>query len=193
MTPGPGQYLIVWDERENRGRELPCGIRPEYGDYPVAVWEKERFWQEEEDYRKKTGKCLMLLPKEEFFAYFGRTLPKITKAENFISKLERLKGDLDTIYNYGSCAYSLDELGKEIEYMIEDFQRLNLGSQSSIWIPLEEKKPRQGHFVLMKNDDGFIAYACRRCYNGKEIYYIREGQYFVNPTAWTTKDKLLSH
>lgn len=66
-------------------------------------------------------------------------------------------------------------------------------THESIWIPLDERKPRQGHFVLMKNEDGFIAFACRRCYDDKDVYYIREGQYFVNPTAWTTKDRLLCH
>ena len=61
-----------------------------------------------------------------------------------------------------------------------------------LWIPLEEQKPRVGSFVLMKNDEGFIAYACRRKYEDKEVYYIRQGQYFLNPTAWTSKERLLS-
>lgn len=61
-----------------------------------------------------------------------------------------------------------------------------------LWIPLEERKPRVGSFVLMKNEEGFIAYACRRKYEDKEVYYIRQGQYFLNPTAWTSKERLLS-
>ena len=194
MIADKGQYLIVWDERWNRGRELNCFETPEYGDIPVAVREKERFWSEEIEFQKKTGKNLMSLPKEEFFAYWGKTCPKpISKIESIKNRLARLKDDIETIDAYGSCSYSFDKLAKEIEYMVEDLSEIKQENKEELWISLDKKKPRAGCFVLMKNDEGFIAYACRRTYGDKEVYYIRQGQNFVNPTAWTSKERLLSH
>ena len=80
--------------------------------------------------------------------------------------------------------------GKKVDIREQYEKKAN--DDNRLWIPLEEQKPRVGSFVLMKNDEGFIAYACRRKYEDKEVYYIRQGQYFVNPTAWTSKERLLS-
>ena len=85
---------------------------------------------------------------------------------------------------------SIQIKGKLVD--IREQYKKNANDNNRLWIPLEEQKPRVGSFVLMKNDEGFIAYACRRKYEDKEVYYIRQGQYFVNPTAWTSKERLLS-
>lgn len=85
---------------------------------------------------------------------------------------------------------SIQIKGKKVDIREQYEKKTN--DNNRLWIPLEERKPRVGCFVLMKNEEGFIAYACRRKYEDKEVYYIRQGQYFLNPTAWTSKERLLS-
>lgn len=85
---------------------------------------------------------------------------------------------------------SIQIKGKLVD--IREQYKKKANDDNRLWIPLEERKPRVGSFVLMKNEEGFIAYACRRKYEDKEVYYIRQGQYFLNPTAWTSKERLLS-
>lgn len=125
MIAGRGQYLIVWDERINRPRELNCFETPEYGDYPITVMDKDKFWALEVDYERKHGKRLMSLPKKELFAFFNRTCPEETSMlEKIIHHLEHLKSDLEVMDEYGTYDYRLERLAREVSYIIEDLTGL---------------------------------------------------------------------
>ena len=188
MIAGKGQYLIVWDERSGHPRELYCGLKPDYSDIPIIVIDKEKFWEMEIDYERKNGRQLMSLPKKDFFAFWGHSCPtQSSPLEAIIDRLESLKSDLKMMAEYGTYDYSPENMAREVEYLIDDLSELQPNSR---WISLEEKQPRAGQFVLMKNESGFIAFACRQ--KGTDNYYIRHGTRFLDPVAWITKDALLS-
>lgn len=145
-----------------------------------------------------------ILAQEKLFeiGFAWRDFGTLTKQYDPDSNYQHLYMDADgSILYSGTCdkgevillkdLLSIQIKGKLVD--IREQYKKNANDNNRLWIPLEEQKPRVGSFVLMKNDEGFISFACRRVYEDKEVYYIRHGQYFVNPTAWTTKDRLLSH
>ena len=112
----------------------------------------------------------------------------IGQLENIESRLYHLADETDHYYHYSDT----DDIRIDVTQLIRELHGLkDDSSNESLWTPIEEKRPRAGKFVLMKNDERFVAFACRL--KGTDDYFIRKGQKFLNPIAWTTKDKLLSH
>ena len=118
-----------------------------------------------------------------------KALEDILSSLDYIeSRLYRLAEDSDPYYHFSrteDIRIDVTQLRRDVDGLLSDC------SNESIWTPIEEKRPRAGQFVLMKNDERFIAFACRL--KDTNDYFIRKGQKFHNPVAWTTKDKLLSH
>ena len=103
------------------------------------------------------------------------------------SRLYSLAEDSDPYYHFSrteDIRMDVTQLRREVDALREDYPN------ESLWTPIEEKRPRAGRFVLLKNEDGFVAFACRL--KGTDDYFIRKGQKFHNPIAWTTKDRLCS-
>ena len=106
------------------------------------------------------------------------------------SRLYHLAEETDHYYHYSHT----DDIRIDVTSLIRDLCGQEDEScescAKSLWIPIEEKRPRAGQFVLMKNENRFVAFACRL--KGTDDYFIRKGQKFRNPIAWTTKDRLCS-
>lgn len=109
----------------------------------------------------------------------------ISRLSSIEDRLSQLSYETDHYYHYRDT----NDIRIDVTWLIEDLQDIKIKS-NSLWISLEEKRPRAGQFVLMKNESGFIAFACRQ--KGTDNYYIRHGTRFLDPVAWITKDALLS-
>lgn len=107
----------------------------------------------------------------------------VSKLRAIESKLYSLAVETDHYYHYSDT----EDIRIDVSWLIEDL--LNI-EQENLWTFIEEKRPRAGQFVLLKNEDGFVAFACRS--KGTDDYFIRKGQKFHDPIAWTTKDRLCS-
>ena len=117
-----------------------------------------------------------------------KALSDIASSLDYIeSRLYRLAEDSDPYYHYSrteDIRMDVTQLIREVDGLRDNYPKENL------WTSIEEKRPRAGQFVLLKNEDGFVAFACRS--KGTDDYFIRKGQKFHNPIAWTTKDRLCS-
>lgn len=110
----------------------------------------------------------------------------IGQLRNIESKLYRLADKEDHYYHFRDT----EDIRIDVSLLISELSSLEDNESESLWTPIEEKRPRAGQFVLMKNDEHFVAFACGL--KGTDDYFIRKGQKFHNPIAWTTKDKLMN-
>ena len=108
----------------------------------------------------------------------------IGQLRNIESKLYTLADKDDHYYHFSDT----EDIRIDVTALISDLSSLE--EREPLWTSIKDKRPRAGQFVLLKNDEHFVAFACRL--KGTDDYFIRKGQKFHHPIAWTTKDKLIS-